>query len=153
MHRRCVLVQRVDPVMCLLTGEGEGWQHTHTHTQPPGMSSTGLVNYCHSVPNTLPPAVIVSHTPPAPPLSQQKQRAAAAASEGTAAPPMFNLCSGFSFPLFPFLLLPDSPSSKHFWLFCFAALQRVIAHDNDHGRLFSLRSPGLCMHAGASITL
>lgn len=159
VHRRYVLVHRADLVMCLLAGEGGGGEgNTHTHTaswdvlhracQLLSLSPQHTPSCRCCIPHSLAP------TPPPHTTSRQKQRAAAAASKGTAAPPMFNLCSGFSFPLFfLLLLLPDSPSSKHFWLFCFAALQRVIAHDNDHGRLFSLRSPGLCMHAGASITL
>lgn len=113
-------------------------------TKPPGIPSTGLVNYCHSA--------ITS--PPHPPNAKQRQAATAAWSKGTIAPPVFNLCYSFSLShllsfactISPSTSSSSSPSSKHFWLFCFPALQRVIAHDNDHGRLFSLRSPAsVCM--------
>lgn len=90
----------------------------------------------------------------APPNAKQRQAATAAWSKGTIAPPVFNLCYSFSLShllsfactISPSTSSSSSPSSKHFWLFCFPALQRVIAHDNDHGRLFSLRSPAsVCM--------
>ena len=97
----------------------------------------------------------LSHRPPPPllylhPHPQRHIRSApcktkaAAAPKGTVPPPVFNPSYISSLPPPP----PPPPSSKHFWLFCFAALPRVIAQDNNHARLFSLRSPGLCMHAG-----
>ena len=139
-------------------GGGEG------NKGPPGMPSTGLVNYCHSdithqPPPSPYPILPCSDSPPTTTTAKQRQRqpqqphprgpslrqyltSATASFCLTRFPPLCYVSLSLSLSLSPSsLLLPYPPSSKHFWLFCFPALQRVIAHDNDHGRLFSLGSP------------
>lgn len=77
--------------MCLLiekrVGEG-GRERGGGNTEPPGMPSTGLVNYCHS-------AISRPLNRPHVSCSPRKTKTAAAASEGTIPPPVFNLCCSF----------------------------------------------------------
>lgn len=135
-----------DAVMCLLIERGWG-QHR---------ASWDVVHRACQL-------LSLSQPPPSPhpilpcsdrPCKTKTAAATAAASKGTISPPVFNLCYSFfphlslsctvlclSLSLFPPSSSSRTLSSKHFWLFCFPALQRVIAHDNDHGRLFSLHSP------------
>lgn len=98
-------------------------------------------------PPTLLPAVITSHNPllqsATPPRKKNKDSSSHSIRRERLPLPMFNLRSSFSLPSSS--SSSNSSSSKQFWLFCFAALQRINAHDNNDGRLFSPRShsPGL----------
>ena len=129
---------------CVYVTKAELGRGGGRHRGPPGMLSRELVSDCHSVTDPPPPLLYLHPHPQRHIRSAPCKTKAAAAPKGTVPPPVFNPSYISSLPPPP----PPPPSSKHFWLFCFAALPRVIAQDNNHARLFSLRSPGLCMHAG-----
>lgn len=167
---QCVLTC-ANSVMCLLTERELGRGESGGNREPPGMLSTGLVNYCHSVislTTTTPLTVPISHTPLlwSPTCKKTKTAAAAAtASKGTITPLVFNLCYSFFLShslssavlcLSLYLSLPNTPAPTHLLLSFIKAFLAILfpsstesycSWQRSRSFIFSLQ-PSLCMHAG-----
>lgn len=126
-----------DSVMCLLI-EREKKKEEGGPPETRSLSTTVTQSSAAHIPYS--PALTTPPPPPKTPLCAAKQRAAAAVSKGTITPPVFNLCTP----------PPSHPPLLHQSIsgYFVSQLCRVIARDNDHGRLFSSLQPGLRMHAG-----